>query len=217
MGFSESIEFLKGIEGAGEHVEAILAHETTLKNESIGHRKKAGEYAPTVEKYASLSKALADSGLDLTTDIAEQIASLKGGVSKATDEATRKLSSLEKQIAEIKQEKEQAVIKSKRKSAEAKLLPTLADNFYNSGSMFKALLADGLIDFEDEDNPKIKIGDSSFEISDGIAKLRDHADFKDGAKNIQKAGTGTSGSNTGSKATDREDKMAFIKSRGKTF
>ncbi len=217
MGFSESIAFLKGVDGASEHVEAILAHESNLKNESISHRKKAGEYAPLAEKLSSLTKTLADSGFNLDSDIAEQIAAIKGGTAKVSDEASRKLSNLEKEIAGIKAEKEQAVQKAKRKSAEAKLLPGLNEHFYNAGSMFKALLSDGMVDFEDEDNPRIKIGESVFDISEGLSKLKEHSDFKDGVKNIQAAGGGSNPSAQKKETNDRADKLEFIKRRSSTF
>lgn len=214
MGFSESIEALKAIDGMDDHIGAILGHVESLKQESIGHRKKATDIEG---KYNPLVKTLTDSGLNFDTDISEQIASLKGGKEKATDEATRKIASFERQLAEMKSEKEALTLKAKRKTAEASFSSSLAENFYNGGVMLKALLADGILGVDEDDKPYVKIGEEIFDPVIGIAKLREHPEYKDGAKNKQNAGSGSTPSSGTSTATDREKMLAFIAERNKRF
>ena len=214
MGFSESIDALKAIDGMDDHIGAILGHVESLKQESIGHRKKASDIEG---KYNPLVKTLTDSGLNFDTDISEQIASLKGGKEKATDEASRKIASFERQLQEIKTEKEALTIKAKRKTAEASFSASLAENFYNGNVMLKALLADGVLGVDDDDKPFVKIGEEIFDPATGITKLREHPDYKDGAKNKQNAGGGSTDSGGGKTPNNKDEILKFISERNKRY
>jgi len=209
MGFSESIEALKAVEGLDDHIGAILGHVESLKNESIGHRKKASDFEG---KYNPLVRTLTEHGLNLETDLSEQIAGLKGKAG-TTDEATRKIASVERQLAEMKAEKDALTIKAKRKTAEASFSSSLADNFYNGGVMLKALLSDGIIGVDEDDKPFVKIGDDTFDPVSGIAKLREHPDYKDGAKNRQNSGAGSSSHGGSNKKIITQDAFSKLSAR----
>jgi hypothetical protein len=84
--------------------------------------------------------------------------------------------------------------------------------------MLKALLSDGIIGVDEDDKPFVKIGDDIFDPVSGIAKLREHPDYKDGAKNKQNAGSGSAGSKGNPEPISaRKEKLDFIAERNKRF
>lgn len=203
MGFSESLDALKAMDTTGEHIEQIIAHVDSLKAESISHRKK---YSDEATKFSAFSQKLSEAGLDTNADIVEQITALKGAGKQTTDEASRKIAAVEKQLAEMRAEKEALAQKALRKAAEASFTSAISENFYNGNVMLRALLADGVIGIDADDKPFVKIGEEYLEPNAGIAKLRELPEFRDGAKNRQAAGAGTrDGGTNGGKTMSLEN------------
>jgi hypothetical protein len=214
MDFSSAIEAVKGNENLADAVGAILAHVDSLKKESIGHRQKASEIEG---KHSPLLKILSDNGLDTANDIGEQLAALRKAPATIADDSTKKLSALEKRLADFESANKSLSEKAKRKTIEATFMSTFNENFYNAGATMRDAVANGILGVDEDDKPFVKIGDETFDPATGIIKLREHPEYKDGAKNRQNAGGGSSGASGSEKADSQKEKIDFIKSRRNTY
>lgn len=207
MDFPEVIESLKA--EMPEKAEVILGHLNALKNEAAQHRIKAKEYEPLATRFRSL----ADHGIDLDGDIAEQIKAMKAGTQSVADEAGKRISAIEKKLAEAEARAAEKESKLRGKTIEAAFGSRIAEAFHAAPVVLKQWAADRVLDIDESEKPIVRIGESVFDIDSGIAELR--KTFAEYAKSTQAGGSGSSGAKGGNAKQLTESQFSQLSSKEK--
>ncbi len=197
MDFSEAIASVRAGEASEEALSVIEKSHNDYKASATGHKGRADRFEPLVEKLNTLTKTLADSGLSLDSDIAEQLAALKGAPAAKDSEITRMRSDFSQKFAALEAKEKAATEKARKKSAEADLIPAFSKVFTSGSVVYKSLVADGLVKYDENEQAYVTLDGEDYRGDALAAKLKDHPEYKGMVTNTQAPGGGSNGAKGG--------------------
>lgn len=209
MDFKEAMSAVRAGTATEDQYAAIEKHYNDASSAVTGHRTRADNYAPIVEKHSATERILYEFGIDPKVDLSEQLKKFKSAPASQNDEMTRTVNELRGKLEIIENEKKKADSDLAIETAKSYFSKTFNDSHFISGDVhLEGLMAMGKIGVDKDRKPFVKVGDEFLPADDaGIEKfIKSIPSLEAARKSKQKAGGGTHNGgdgNTGEKTMSR--------------
>jgi hypothetical protein len=200
----DALEFRKALEALENGSELVSFFENAVSAEK---NRGINEYRSVNSRLKKYKEALDRLGYDGVADVDEFTSTLLDTVECKTTQGSTELSELQSNLKKLQRSFEQAQgelkverdqreslqKQNKIKTIEGKMIPKLNEDLYGAQYVVKSLIADGVLDMDENGEIILKNGDQVLTYEDGVKHILNTN--TDARRNKQVAGAGTSGTN----------------------